>query len=504
MPGARGDALEWALALARAPSERLVLRQRPLPEGIESLLQIAAGHGGDVLSDAVSRTGETEESVVDAVRFFLREVLFHSGADAYRVLGLARDASNDRAKAHHRWLQQWLHPDRHTSDWDAIFAGRVNAAWSQLRTANRRRAYDAEHPDAPWPAFGSSQAPSVARTAGWSHPRPAPTPRARWQRRAPVLALLAACAGLGLLALRDLARDEGLALAAADTAAKKNGSMKASSGAVDVLENLRLPAKETPPVAAVSSTTKSRKYRRAVPPGVVGLPGRREPLPARASPLVLEGTLAAPPTPRTAPRQTASPPIPKASRMVAVEPAKPIAKTIAATGTAATPKLDPPPLLAVALAPSSASESQSASAPTPTAAPIVRPAAGLSPSSAALSPPPAAAHVAVPAPAVSAERVRQVEQAGSRLLAYMNGRSAAVPPIWGSLAAQQGAGRLREELLTGGKVAFAAPEWRVGTQDAQLQVELRYPDGRQGRLAAGLAWREQRWLVNHLSMERDW
>ena len=484
MSGARGDALEWALALARAPAERLVLRQRPLPEGIEGLLQIAAGSCAGALSEAVSRTGETEESLVDAARFYLREVLFHSGADAYRILGLARDASNDRIKAHHRWLQQWLHPDRHTSDWDAIFAGRVNAAWNQLRNDDRRRAYDAEHPLAPRPAFGSSQPPSVARTARWSYARPEPTPRARWQRRAPLLALLVACAGLGSLALRDLARDEGLVLAAADTAAKK-------SGADDVFETLHLPAKATSPVAAVASTAKSRKPRRAVPPGVVGLPDRREPLPARAPSMVVEGAPPATPSRRTASPQT-PPPVPKASRIVAVETAKPIAKT-AAAGTAATPRMDPPPVRAVASSPPSASASQSATAPIPEAAPALTVASALSSPSAA-----------VPASTVSSERARQAQQAGSRLLVYMSGRSAAVPPIWGSLPVQQGAGRLRAELLAGGKVAFADPDWRVGAQDAQLQVEVRYPDGRQGRLAAGLAWREQRWLVNRLSMERDW
>lgn len=36
MRGARGDALGWALA--KAPSERLVLRQRLLPEGIDVLM----------------------------------------------------------------------------------------------------------------------------------------------------------------------------------------------------------------------------------------------------------------------------------------------------------------------------------------------------------------------------------------------------------------------------------------------------------------------------------
>ncbi len=497
MAGARGDALEWALALARAPAERLVLRQRPLPEGIEGLLQIAAGGGGAALSEAALRTGETEESVVDAARFYLREVLFHSGADAYRILGLPRDASAATVKAHHRWLQQWLHPDRHTSDWDAIFAGRVNAAWNQLRNADRRRAYDAEHQASSQPASGSLQVPSVTGSARWSHSLPEPTSRARWERRAPLLALLVACAGLGLLALRDLARDEGLVSAHAD--AREYGSIEAASGAGDMFETLHLPAKSPPPVATVVSTTESRKRRGAVSPSVVRLPEPREPLPARAPPMLEKVTPLAVLSRRSGSQQTEPPPVPKADRVLAVESVKPISKPAAAAGTAATPRRVPPPVRTVASAPTSASSMQFASAPspTPTGAPALPAATSVAPYS-------AAAPAAIPTSVVSAERVRQVQQAGSRLLEYMSGRTTAVPPIWGSLVVQQGAGRVRKELLASGKVAFADPDWRVGAQDAQLQVEVRYPDGRQGRLAAGLAWREQRWLVNRLSMERDW
>ena len=40
-------ALEVAIALWRMPAMRTALRQRPLPDGIEPLLQIATGSRGD-------------------------------------------------------------------------------------------------------------------------------------------------------------------------------------------------------------------------------------------------------------------------------------------------------------------------------------------------------------------------------------------------------------------------------------------------------------------------
>ena len=87
MTSARGDALDWAVALAKAPAERLSLRRRPLPEGVELLLQVAAGIPGDALTNAVTRTGESQEFLVDAARFYLREVLFLSPAQVRSARG---------------------------------------------------------------------------------------------------------------------------------------------------------------------------------------------------------------------------------------------------------------------------------------------------------------------------------------------------------------------------------------------------------------------------------
>ena len=54
MAGARGSALEWAMALLREPARRHALRQRPLPGGMTQLLVVAS----DADSKALSATAK--------------------------------------------------------------------------------------------------------------------------------------------------------------------------------------------------------------------------------------------------------------------------------------------------------------------------------------------------------------------------------------------------------------------------------------------------------------
>ena len=203
MNGAKGSALEWALALLRAPAERHLLRQRPLPqEGMEQLLGIAAEAMPGVLAEQARRFGEAEAQVVEAARFYAREVLFHPQADAYRILGVEPRASADTIKAHYRLLQRWLHPDRARSEDDVVFAARVNGAWNRLRSPERRRAYDeALRAARPPEIFDSNEAMRSVRT--WVPAVEPVAPASPWRRRWPVLALLMLCGVLALLALRD-------------------------------------------------------------------------------------------------------------------------------------------------------------------------------------------------------------------------------------------------------------------------------------------------------------
>lgn len=450
MVGARGDALDWAVALARAPGERHALRQRPLPDGIEPLLQIAAGRRGEVLQEALARSGEPEAELVEAVRFYLREVLFHAGADAYRLLGLAPDASAGQIKAHHRLLQQWLHPDRHGSDWDAIFAGRVNAAWDALRSPERRAAYDAAHPP------GASNATPPA--APWVAPRVrADAPlvdddnAARWRRRAPVLALFAACAVLGVAAVRDALREPESRYAANSAGAR--GTARASEPVA-----LRLP----PPAAVVAGD---------------------------AAPASLRKRAAA------RPRLAARTPSPGPANDVRTASAMPILAARAAPASTAVAAIPTPPALRdiapVPLPPPAQVPVAAAASPLAAGSAAVR----LAPIPALVAP--AIAPVAGPGPA-SPERVQQAQRTGRELLAFLAAPGASLPPIWDSLAAQQRAVRLRDSLHASGQTRAGDPQWRVEPEDAALQAVF----GDHAQVRAQLVWREQRWLVSGVALER--
>lgn len=200
MDGARGSALEWALALLYAPGERHVLRQKPLPAGVDRLLGIAAGGSSEALADAVRTFGESEGTIREAARFYAREVLFFPQADAYRVLGLGADASAEQIKNHHRLLQHWLHPDRLRGEDDAVFAARVNTAWNHLRNSERRKSYDEFlRQNSSAVAFDANGA--LRAVHAWV---PEAAPPDGWRKRLPMLALSVACIVLALLVLRDM------------------------------------------------------------------------------------------------------------------------------------------------------------------------------------------------------------------------------------------------------------------------------------------------------------
>lgn len=206
MAGAKGSALEWALALLQAPGERYVLRQKPLPADVDVVLGIAAGAMPEALAQAASGFSEPEARIREAAQFYAREVLFFPQANAYRVLGVAANADIEQIKVHHRLLQRWLHPDRSQSEDDAVFAARVNTAWNRLRSPERRREYDQTLRQA-LPSETPDSSEQLRNMRGWMPADEVPSaPANRWRRRAPVLALLAVCAVLTVLILRDMAR----------------------------------------------------------------------------------------------------------------------------------------------------------------------------------------------------------------------------------------------------------------------------------------------------------
>lgn len=248
MSGANGDALEWAVALLHAPAERHALRLRSLPTGMTALLGVAADALPDALRTAAARFAESEASIRDAARFYVREVLLFPHADAYRVLGVEADAPLADIKAHYRLLQRWLHPDRIQDAGDAVFAVRVNGAWQHLRNAERRAAYnhalaqekqtqDVAHEHA---IASIAEGPQAARV--WV-PVVQPVPALqRWLKRLPFLVMLLFCVVLSGLIVRDYQRAPGLV---SPTFTETKPPLVTRPIAVGALSVKSKPAKET-------------------------------------------------------------------------------------------------------------------------------------------------------------------------------------------------------------------------------------------------------------------
>jgi len=135
-------ALELAIGLLQLPSRVRALREAPLPRDVEALLNIVAGEG-HAIADAVRATGLTDRAVSDAAGFYIEQVLLHPEADSYRALGANSDASMEQLRRNMALLVRWLHPDRDGNGPRTIFAGRITDAWNNLKTAERRSAYDA-------------------------------------------------------------------------------------------------------------------------------------------------------------------------------------------------------------------------------------------------------------------------------------------------------------------------------------------------------------------------
>ena len=122
--------------------------------------------------------------------------------NAYAVLGVAPDASNDELRDAFRTLAAELHPDRHqdtpvaTKDQIAARMAEVTDAWRQVSTPERRHAYDlirAREVSAP------SAVPPTVRSTTVSRRRPRPRPVVDRGRRVSDLILRpAVVAGAGL------------------------------------------------------------------------------------------------------------------------------------------------------------------------------------------------------------------------------------------------------------------------------------------------------------------
>lgn len=134
-------ALRVAIDLLLVPSQARFLRAEPLPEGVERLLRIAAGDD-EVERAAAALMDRSRDLIRHAATFFIEQILFAPHADSYRVLGTSPQASTTELRRNVGLLLRWLHPDLDPQGERSIFVSRVTAAWNDLKTAERRAAYD--------------------------------------------------------------------------------------------------------------------------------------------------------------------------------------------------------------------------------------------------------------------------------------------------------------------------------------------------------------------------
>jgi hypothetical protein len=134
-------ALKIAIDLMHVPSQVRLFKTEPLPDGVLTLLRVAAG---DEEADrvAIDLTGRSRETVRRAATFFIEQILFAADADSYRVLGANPQTSPGDLRRNVALLLRWLHPDLDPRGEKSIFVGRVTAAWNNLKTPDRRAAYD--------------------------------------------------------------------------------------------------------------------------------------------------------------------------------------------------------------------------------------------------------------------------------------------------------------------------------------------------------------------------
>ncbi|WP_371347724.1 J domain-containing protein [Ancylobacter sp. IITR112] len=171
------DALDAALALFKDPVKARSLPGRPLPPDMAGLLAIAVGNE-EALAAASRRSGFARQPLQDAAGFFIEQALFCRDADSYRVLGGGPHSTHEELRHNMALLMRWLHPDLQSlrkGPLDReVFASRVSRAWEDLKTPERREAYDLRRtPESSRPAAPRSATdapPAAARATDGSRP----------------------------------------------------------------------------------------------------------------------------------------------------------------------------------------------------------------------------------------------------------------------------------------------------------------------------------------------
>jgi hypothetical protein len=133
--------LKTAIDLLFLPSQARFLRSAPVPHDVDLILKIVAGDE-ETTGQAALIVGRSCDVVREAAAFFVQQILLFPEADSYRILGSRSDATNGELRRNMTLLLRWLHPDVDLLGERSVFASRVTGAWNNLKTPERRAAYD--------------------------------------------------------------------------------------------------------------------------------------------------------------------------------------------------------------------------------------------------------------------------------------------------------------------------------------------------------------------------
>lgn len=135
------EALRHAIDLLKVPSRVRHARSSSLARGTQLVLAIAAGER-ELEREVTLATGHPPDLIQRAAAFYIEQILLAPEADSYRILGSSPEASNSELRRNMALLLRWLHPDLAGGSERAVFATRVAAAWDDVKTRDRRQAYD--------------------------------------------------------------------------------------------------------------------------------------------------------------------------------------------------------------------------------------------------------------------------------------------------------------------------------------------------------------------------
>lgn len=135
-------ALDIALAIYQRPTLVGRARRQALPGGLDALIQLAASNA------KVAEAGDAQGALHRAAAgFYVQQVLFAPGVDAWRTLGVEPGASREQVRRNYLALMRWLHPDRRCgTGWDGVYAARVTAAWRSVREHYSENMDDVKNP----------------------------------------------------------------------------------------------------------------------------------------------------------------------------------------------------------------------------------------------------------------------------------------------------------------------------------------------------------------------